>query len=173
MRSCSSYFSRERAATAKATIGKIPRTCGDSRLNLEWKQRSHPLSSAGAWKAAAQPGNSVQGGVMRIGQHSAKVIFFASADAWIQAKPLIKLMELKNISTTFRRAQPENESKLRDLINATGRVLCEKLVSQGGTQEFTPKKTISAPGIAHVGGMSSSGNGGYRQFVLFRMHVAC
>ena len=32
---------------------------------------------------------------MRIGQHSAKVIFFASADAWIQAKPLIKLMELK------------------------------------------------------------------------------
>ena len=92
-----------------------------------------------------------EGGVMRIGQHSAKVIFFASADAWIQAKPLIKLMELKNISTTFRRAQPENKSKLRDLINATGPVLCEKLVSQGGTQEFTPKKTISAPGIAHVG----------------------
>ena len=77
---------------------------------------------------------------MRIGQHSAKVIFFASADAWIQAKPLIKLMELKNISTTFRRVQPENKSKLRDLISATGPVLCEKLVSQGGTQEFTPKK---------------------------------
>ena len=106
---------------------------------------------------------------MRIGQHSAKVIFFASADAWIQAKPLIKLMELKNISTTFRRAQPENKSKLRDLINATGRVLCEKLVPQGGTQEFTPKKTISAPGIAHVGGMNSSGNWGYRQFVLSGM----
>ena len=36
--------------------------------------------------------------------------------------------------------QPENKSKLRDLIIATDRVLCEKLVSQGGTQEFTPKK---------------------------------
>ena len=58
---------------------------------------------------------------MRIGQHSAKVIFFASADAWIQAKP-------------------DNIAKLRDLISATGPVLCKKLVSQGGTQEFTPKK---------------------------------
>ena len=47
---------RQRAAT----IGNITKTCDDSRLNLEWKQRSHPLSSAGAWKAAAQPGNSVQ-----------------------------------------------------------------------------------------------------------------
>ena len=46
---------RQRAAT----IGNITKTCDDSRLNLEWKQRSHPLSSAGAWKAAAQPGNSV------------------------------------------------------------------------------------------------------------------
>ena len=48
-------------------------------------------------------------------------------------------------------------------------MLCEQLVSQGGTQEFTPKKTISAPGIAHVGGMNSSGNWGYRQFVLSGM----
>ena len=55
-------------------------------------------------------------------------------------KTFTKLMELKNISTTFRRAQPENKSKLRDLIIATSPVLCEKLVSQGGTQEFTPKK---------------------------------
>ena len=81
-----------------------------------------------------------EGGVMRIGQHSAKVIFFASADAWIQAKPLIKLKELKNISTTFRRAQPENKSKLRDLISAKGHVLGERLVSQGGAHESTPKK---------------------------------
>ena len=47
---------RQRAAT----IGQIIRIDNDSRPNLEWKQRSHPLSSAGAWKAAAQPGNSVQ-----------------------------------------------------------------------------------------------------------------
>ncbi len=42
---------RQRAAT----IGKVIRIDNDSRPNLEWKQRSHPLSSAGAWKAAAQP----------------------------------------------------------------------------------------------------------------------
>ena len=47
---------RQRAAT----IGKVIRIDNDSLPNLEWKQRSHPLSSAGAWKAAAQPGNSVQ-----------------------------------------------------------------------------------------------------------------
>ena len=45
------FFPREQRQRA-ATIGKIPRACDDPRLNLEWKQRRHPLTSASASKAA-------------------------------------------------------------------------------------------------------------------------